>query len=301
MSLLAGFRWSFSKLEVAASCPFAFKKIHLDGAKPAANPFAQLGSLCHDLLARFEQGELAVYDLLPAFEKRYRKEVNAEWPAFPLNLEERTCLRISDYFRTFSGFPFRRILMVEEKLIGTLCGRPFSGIIDLLVEDQDGRIILVDHKTSSISEYRGRKLQHHKRQLLLYVHLLRQCCHIQVDAIAFNLIKEGQWLEFTWTELEESCAVSWALGIMGAVEGLAAVYYEQLAPVKQQLQKLMMQGRSSRSIRTELHLSPRRMKRYLLEMDELALIYLEQKASAGDFGCQHICSARSQCEEGGVS
>ena len=301
MSLLAGFRWSFSKLEVAASCPFAFKKIYLDGAKPAANPFAQLGSLCHDLLARFEQGELAVYDLLPAFEKRYRKEVNAEWPAFPLNLEERTCLRISDYFRTFSGFPFRRILMVEEKLIGTLCGRPFSGIIDLLAEDQDGRIILVDHKTSSISEYRGRKLQHHKRQLLLYVHLLRQCCHIQVDAIAFNLIKEGQWLEFTWTELEESCAVSWALGIMGAVEGLAAVYYEQLAPVKQQLQKLMMQGRSSRSIRTELHLSPRRMKRYLLEMDELALIYLEQKASAGDFGCQHICSARSQCEEGGVS
>ena len=88
---------------------------------------------------------------------------------------------------------------------------------------------------------------------------------------------------------------------MGAVEGLAAVYYEQLAPVKQQLQNLMMQGRSSRSIRTELHLSPRRMKRYLLEMDELALIYLEQKASAGDFGCQHICSARSQCEEGGVS
>ena len=274
MSLLAGFRWSFSKLEVAASCPFAFKKIYLDGAKPVANPFAQLGSLCHDLLARFEQGELAVYDLLPAFAKRYPKEVNAEWPAFPLNLEERTCLRISDYFRTFSGFPFRRILMVEEKLIGTLCGRPFSGIIDLLVEGQDGRIILVDHKTSSISEYRGRKLQHHKRQLLLYAHLLRQCCHIQVDAIAFNLIKEGQWLEFPWSELEESCAVSWALGIMGAVEGLAAVYYEQLAPVKQQLQNLMMQGRSSRSIRTELHLSPRRMKRYLLEMDELALIYL---------------------------
>ena len=301
MSVLDGFRWSFSKLEVAASCPFAFKKIYMDGVKPAANPFAQLGSLCHDLLARHEQGELAVYDLLPAFLKRYPKIVNAEWPAFPLNLEERTCQRIADYFRVFNGFPFRRILMVEEKLIGTLCDRPFSGIIDLLAEDQNGRIILVDHKTSSISEYRGRKLQHHKRQLLLYAHLLRQCCHIQVDAIAFNLIKEGEWLEFPWSELEESCAVSWALGIMGAVEGLAAVYYEQLPPVKQQLQQLMMQGHSSRSIRTELHLSPRRMKRYLMEMDELALIFLEQKASAGDFGCQYICSARSHCEEGGVS
>lgn len=301
MSILDGFRWSFSKLEVAASCPFAFKKMYLDGAKPAANPFAQLGSLCHDLLARFEQGELAVYDLLPAFAKRYHKEVIAEWPAFPLNLEERTRLRIADYFRTFSGFPFRRILMVEEKLIGTLCGRPFSGIIDLLVEDQAGKIVIIDHKTSSISEYRGRKLQHHKRQLFLYAHLLRQCCHIQVDAIAFNLIKEGQWLEFPWSELEESCAVSWALGIMGAVEGLATVYYERLPPVKQEVQNLLMQGHSSREIRTALHLSPRNMKRYLQEMDELALIFLEQKASPGDFGCQHICSARLHCEEGGVS
>ena len=301
MSILDGFRWSFSKLEVAASCPFAFKKIYLDGTKPTANPFAQLGSLCHDLLARFEQGELAVYDLLPTFAKRYHKEVTAEWPAFPPNLEERTHMRIADYFRTFSGFPFRRILMVEEKLIGTLCSRPFSGIIDLLVEDQNGRIVIIDHKTSSISEYRGRKLQHHKRQLFLYVHLLRQCCHIQVDAIAFNLIKEGQWLEFPWSELEEGCAVSWALGIMCAVEGLASVYFERLPPVKQKLQKLLLQGQSSRSIRTELHLSPRKMKRYLLEMDEIALIFLEQKASPGDFGCQHICSARLHCEEGGVS
>ena len=301
MSILDGFRWSFSKLEVAASCPFAFKKIYMDGVKPATNPFAQLGSLCHDLLAHHEQGELAVYDLLPAFLKRYPKEVNAEWPAFPLNLEERTCQRITDYFRTFSGYPFRKPLMVEKKLVGTLCGRPFSGVLDLLAEDMEGRIILVDHKTSGISEYRGRKLQHHKRQLFLYAHLLRQCCHIQVDAIAFNLLKEGQWLEFPWSELEESCAVSWALGIMGAVEGLAGVYYERLPPVKQHLQKLMMQGHSSGSIRTELHLSPRKMKRYLLEMDELALTFLEQKASAGDFGCQYICSARSYCEEGGVS
>lgn len=301
MSILEGFRWSFSKLEVAASCPFAFKKIYMDGVKPAANPFAQLGSLCHDLLARYVKGELAIYDLFPAFTKRYPKEVVSEWPAFPLNLEERAYLRIADYFRTFSGFSFRRILMVEEKLIGTLCDRPFSGILDLLVEDQDGRIVLIDHKTSSISEYRGRKLQHHKRQLLLYAHLLRQCCHIQVDAIAFNLIKEGQWLEFTWSELEESCAVSWALGIMGAVEGLADVYYERLTPIKQKLQELLIQGRSSKSIRTELNLSPRKMKRYMLEMDELSLLFLEQKRTAGDFYCQHICSARSYCDEGGAS
>lgn len=300
MNILRDFRWSFSKLEVASSCPFAFKKIYMDAMTPDKNAFAQLGSLCHDLLARYAVGKLATYDLLSAFVKRYPKEVKSEWPSFPQNLEERTYQRIADYFCTFNGFPFRRILMVEKKLIGTLCGRPFSGILDLLVEDQDGKLVIVDHKTSGISEYRGRKLQHHKRQLLLYAYLLRQCCHIQVDAIAFNLIKEGQWLEFSWSEMEESCAVSWALGIMGAIEGLANVYYEHLTPIKQRLQAFLMQGHSPKSIRAELKLSPRKMKRYLLEMDELALMFLEQKRTAGDFYCQHICSARSCCDEGGA-
>ena len=298
MSLLDGFRWSYSKLDTAASCPFAFKKTYLDHVPDDNNPFAQAGTLCHDLLASYALGKLACYDLLPTFEKRYRKEVKAAWPSFSLNMEERTYEKIASYFRTFSGFSFARVLMVEEKLIGTVAGRPFSGIMDLVVRDHDGRIIIIDHKSSGISEYRGRKLARHKKQLFLYAHLLRQCCGIQADAVAFNLFKENQWIELPWTELDEADAISWAGGIMGAVEGLSACFFDKLPALQQTIQLLRMEGKSPSAIRKELHLSPRRFNRLMMEMDEAALLMLGRKEPAGDFGCQFICSARQHCEEG---
>lgn len=301
MSMLSGFRWSYSKLDSAAACPFAFKKIYLDHVPDAQNPFAQVGTLCHDLLASYARGKLASYELLPAFEKRYRKEVKAPWPPFPFNAEERAHAKIVSYFRSFSGFPFDRVLMVEEKLIGTIAGRPFSGILDLVIRDPAGRIIIIDHKSSGISEYRGRRLAHHKKQLYLYAHLLRQCRDIQTDAVAFNLFKENQWIELPWTEPEESNALHWATEIMGALEETSDCYFGRLPALQQKIQLLRMKQKSPTAICKELHLSPHRFKQLMLEMDEAALIMLGRKETAGDFGCQHICSARLHCEEGSTA
>lgn len=300
MSLLSGFRWSYSKLDVAAACPFAFKKTYLDHLPEEPNPFAQLGTLCHDLLASYALGKLACFDLLPAFEKRYPKEVRAPWPAFPLNMEERSYEKVVSYFRHFTGIPCTRVLMVEEKLIGNVAGRPFSGILDLVIEDPNGRIVIVDHKSSGVSEYRGRKLAHRLKQLFLYAHLLKQCRGIQTDAVAFNLFKERQWIKVPWTDLEESIAVGWAQGIMAAMEGLVDCYFDKLTTHQQKLQLLLMEQQRPALIRKELHLSPRRLKWLMLEMDEAALNTLGQKGTAGDFGCQFICSVRRHCEEGGM-
>lgn len=301
MSLMNGFRWSFSKLETAASCPFAFKKLYLDHKKPEPNPFAQLGTLCHDLLAAYTNGRLAAFDLLPCFEKRYPREVTAQWPAFPVALEDRTREKVAFYFRHFSSLPFTRFLMVEEKLIGSVAGHPFSGILDLVAETSDGRIVIVDHKSSGMSEYRGRRLAHHLRQLFLYAHLLKQCCSIQTDAVAFNLFKEGQWIELPWSQRQEDEAISWAAGMTAAMESLICAYFQKLTLQQQSLQQLLLQKLPAKEIRTQLHLSPCRLNRLMREMDEVALMVLGQKETSGDYGCQHICSARSYCDEGGVS
>lgn len=301
MNLLSGFRWSYSKLDTAAACPFAFKQIYLNHVPDAENPFAQVGTLCHDLLASHALGNLASYEMLPAFRKRYSKEVTAPWPPFPLHIEERTYEKLCVFFRSFSGFSFPHILMVEKKLIGTVAGRPFSGILDLVAQDHEGRVIIIDHKSGGISEYRGRKLVHHKKQLFLYAHLLRQCCGLEADALVFHLIKEGQWIELPWTELEESDAVSWASSIMGAVEGSADSYFANLTALQQKIQLLQMAQRSSSAIRKELHLSPGRLRRLMLEMNEAALATFGCKEPVGDFWCQYICSARMHCEEGGTA
>ncbi len=299
MNLLEGFRWSYSKLDVACSCPFAFKKLYLDHCEEAKNPFAQVGTLCHDLLAQYELGKIAAYDLLPLFEKRAAKEISAEWPAFPLDLTERTFAKIRNYFRRFSGFKFRRILLVEEKIVGTVAGRPFSGVLDLVAEDKQGRIIIVDHKSSGMTEYRGRRLAYHARQLFLYAHLLRQHFFIGTDAVVFNLFKEGQWIEIPWTAAAEEDAISWAAGIMAATEGLVNCYSRKLSEKEQQIQRLLIGGRRLPSIRKTMKMTKPRLQRAMLEMDELAQIVCGMKESSGDYGCRNICSARLHCDEGG--
>ena len=173
--------------------------------------------------------------------------------------------------------------------------------LDLVAETSDGRIVIVDHKSSGMSEYRGRKLAHHLRQLFLYAHLLKQCCGIQADAVAFNLFKENQWIELPWTQRQEDEAISWAAGMMAAMESLVCIYFQKLTPREQSIQQLLLQNLPARDIRTQLHLSPRRLNRLMREMDEVALMVLGQKETSGDYGCQHICSARSYCDEGGIS
>lgn len=299
MSLLTGFRWSYSKLDVACSCPFAFKKVYLDHCEEAENPFAQVGTLCHDLLAQYEQDKLAAYDLLPAFEKRVKKEVTAAWPAYPADLSDRTMHKIRSYLRSFRGFTFRRILMVEEKLIGTVAERPFSGVLDLVVEDEQGRIVIIDHKSSGMNEYRGKRLSHHARQLFLYAHLLRQRHFIETDAVVFNLFKEGQWIEIPWTAEAETEAVRWAEETMTDLEDTVDAYFSKLTDIQQQIQRMQLAGQPMTAIRKALHLSKKKLQRYLMEMDETAIIICGKKEPAGGYGCQHICSARNCCEEGG--
>ena len=87
---------------------------------------------------------------------------------------------------------------------------------------------------------------------------------------------------------------------MAVSEQLVSSYCKKLSYSQQNLQTLLSKQLSDKEIRRQLHLSPRRMNRLMLEMDELAFMVLGQKEPAGDYGCQNICSARSYCEEGGV-
>lgn len=297
--LMTGFRWSFSKLDAANSCLFGFKKTHIDHQPPAENAFAQIGTLCHELLEDYALGKKAVYDLLPAFEKGYRKQITAVWPPYPSGLAEKTHAKIADYFRSFRGFNVNEVKMAEKKLVGTLAGRPYSGILDLVATDAHNKLLIIDHKSSGLSEYRGQKLEQHKMQLLLYAALLRQQTGQQADVLAFNLFKEGVWIRFPWSQEDEDLAIEWAEAIMKNTEHQMDAYFSSLTPPQQSLQRLLLVGHTPVQARRALNLSSTRYRRMMLEMDEAALIFLGHKEPAGDYGCQFICSARNCCEEGG--
>lgn len=298
--LLTGFRWSFSKLETASNCLYGFKRTYLDGIPDAENPFAQTGTLCHALLESFERGQREVYELLPAFQKAFPLSVTAAWPVYPRALKEKTYEKLCRYFRGFQGFDLPTTLMVEKKLVGEIAGRTFSGILDLVARDAEGRLVIIDHKSGGLTEYRGERLAHHQRQLLLYAALLRQTVGQQAAELAFNMIREGVWIRFPWTQSAEDEALRWAENVMKDAERKLNAYDKALSPMQRTIQKRLMERAQPAGIRRELKLTPRQYRRELLEMDEAAQIICGIKEHPGDYGCQHICSARKVCEEGGA-
>lgn len=295
--ILEGFRWSYSKLDIAAECPYSFKKIYLDHLPPAENAFAQTGSLCHQLLADYALRKRESFELLPAFEQAFRR-VKAPWPPYPAGVQLRTHDKLCRYFRGFRGFGEAEVLAVEEKLIWTIAGRPFSGILDLVLRDRDGSLCVVDHKTGSLSEFQGQRLERHKMQPLLYSFLYSQCHGGTVDWLVFNLCKEDRWLTYRWTAFQERQALSWTASVMDLTEGLMNRYYRFLTPLQQKLQLALIKGDSLMQARRRLRLSSRRLQYLMMEMDETAMALCGQRERPGGFGCRFICSARDYCDDG---
>ena len=241
---------------------------------------------------------MASYELLPAFEAGFRRRVKAPWPPWPNDLEKRAREKIGAYFSAFQGFGAYEVLAVEQKLITEIAGRPFSGIPDLVLRNEEGRLCIVDHKSSGIQSYRGKQLERHKRQLYLYAHLYSQCFGFNIDDLAFNLFKEGRWIRFPNTRMDQEATLSWVASAMSHTESLLERYFQFLTPLEQRLQLALLSGKSIRQISNELGLSRRRCQMMLLDMDEAALAICGRKESPGGFGCRHICSARNCCEEG---
>lgn len=299
LNLLEGFRWSYSKLETAESCPFAFKKLYIDHVSPAENPFAQMGNLCHELLAGFALKKNAVYDLLPAFQSGFRQCVTAPWPPYPAGMEQRNYEKLCSYFRQFQGLGKTDILLVEQKLIGALAGRPFSGILDLVLLDEMGRLCIIDYKTSGMSAYSGKHLERHKHQLFLYACLYEQTYGKRPDRLCFDMIKEDRQLSFPWDAAQQEQSLQWADAVMCRTEKRMERYFESLLPEQQHIQRMLCKGFSASQCRKELGLSKRTIQRMLMEIDETALAICGQREPSGGFGCQYICSARQVCDEGG--
>lgn len=235
MGLLApDHKYSYSQLEQIDQCPYSFYMQRIEKQECLPNAFAQQGTLVHALIDEWAKGEIDAEDLPFAYEIRYPQEVTARFPTF---LEAKGYATKAynlglQYFQEFDRFQDFEIMETETKFETELEGRPFVGVIDMVMRDKaNGDLIILDHKSKSLASFKKEQNTMYRQQ---YVYS-KACCEkygVWPDRLMFNLFKEnGLRMERPFEKDAYDATMKWALQQIEKIENFDLMdYFETCEP-----------------------------------------------------------------------
>ena len=227
-------KWSFSRVNTYENCKYNFyldyilprdirKKIY----KPESNFWAENGSIVHKVLEKIFNGEITASEAGTYYTECYESDI--ESTAKPATME-RTFEKCADYLSdsNFDWVENYDILGVELKVDYELFGYKFIGFIDLLLQRKDnGKIILIDHKSSDYFFKRNgevkanlkKKLDEYKRQMYMYSNAVKEKFGVYPDMLCWHHFKDGgkfSTVPFDMKEYEET--MQWFLDRVHEIE-----------------------------------------------------------------------------------
>ena len=179
----------------------------------------------HEILAGILSGESSPDEALGIFMEEFDAQCYA---AVPVRVRDDTYSKMLNFLASYDpslilGY---EILGVERRFLFKVGGYPFQGIVDLLLRGKDGRIILVDHKSSRYPLLKSGKIAKasagdflsHKRQMYLYSTGIRNTYGRFPDILAWNHFKDNQSVAIPFSDKEYEQSVQWALDTIGAIQ-----------------------------------------------------------------------------------
>lgn len=182
---------------------------YIFGLRGDENAFAQSGKLAHSILERYAKGELELFELSEVFEKEFQETVTEKFPKFFKDLRSIYYNDTLKYFNNFEGFGNYKILAVEDRFKTEIDDWIFIGIIDLLLEDENGNIIIEDHKSKSSFKNKAEQKKY-ARQLYLYAHYIIKKYGKRPIKLVFNMFRKQDLVEIPFSDEDYNEALSWA-------------------------------------------------------------------------------------------
>ncbi len=191
--------WSYSRLSAFEDCPYLWLQRYIYKIPCKSKFFAQYGSLMHAIIQQYLTGALQKEVLVSYFLSHFIADITAKAPSHKLYMNYLEQGR--QYLKTLS-FPARKIIKVEDKLQFQFAGHPFIGFLDLLSEDENGKLYITDHKSRALKPRSGRKkptlgdveLDKYLRQLYIYASAVYQLYGRYPDYLEFNCFRTGVWI-----------------------------------------------------------------------------------------------------------
>lgn len=154
------FIFSKSKINTFIQCPRQFQYQYIDEIESEPNEFMELGLIIHEIAEivgkDLQEGILDIDDI---FDVIYGFHVNKDYDLRP-HLTSLACF-FTDVIN--SGY---KIFSVEEHISNEK--DHLRGIIDIVLEDQDGNLIIFDYKTSK----KTKPITKYRLELCIYKNLL---------------------------------------------------------------------------------------------------------------------------------
>lgn len=216
--ILDGMRWSFSSVNTYDTCPQAFRLGYLDALPRVDNAFSDWGTFMHSIMERYFKGELEFFELSQIYVDGYGDNVKCKFPPNKFcDLSKRYYEAGKDYLDQFDGlFDDCEVLAVEEKVWLNIDGRPFVGVIDLLVQHGED-IWVCDHKSKSAFKSK-REQAEYARQLYLYALYVKEKYGKWPIKLVFHMVRAGgELVEIPFVEADAIAAKQWFLDTIDAI------------------------------------------------------------------------------------
>lgn len=161
-------------------------------------------------MERYANDEIELWDLPNIYKWEFDTAVPEKFPFNKYaNLRETYYKQGLEFVSNFSGYAKYKILGVEKNFYIDIKDWIFNGIIDLVFEDEDGRLIIRDYKSKASFKNEQEKREY-ARQLYLYSLYVKQEFGRYPDELQFLMFRKNilEIIPFDENALKE--AVEWA-------------------------------------------------------------------------------------------
>lgn len=202
-------QYSFSKLSTWWTCPYGYKLKYIDHKLGIGNAFSSFGTLVHSIMERYAKGELELWDLPSVYEWEFETTVPEKFPWNKyVNLRNSYYDQGLAFLKTFQGYEKYKLLGIEDEFKLQIDDWIFVGIIDLVFEDEDGRLIIRDYKSKA--SFKDEKEQSkYARQLYLYSLYVKEKYGRYPDELQFLMFRKQNTVKIPFNQDELNEAVKW--------------------------------------------------------------------------------------------
>jgi len=212
--ILDNMRFSYSSANSFDTCPHGFFLTYIDAEDRIQNFFSQFGLYVHDILEKWFNNELDLFELPMYYEDHYEENITLSPPPYPKGMAQSYYDDGLNFFENISFDKEKYELISTEDAISyeyndiKLIIKP-----DLILKDKEsGEMILFDYKTSKLGKNKKKnqeKIDGYLVQFYLYVVFLWIAKDIEINKILVWFVRNQDIMEFAVDPYKAQEAVEW--------------------------------------------------------------------------------------------
>lgn len=178
-------KYSFSKLESFKGCQYGYFLTYIKKNDNEDNIYSFLGGAVHEILESLQIEKIDKETALSIFHERLDDAEMFGYEFMSDNVKRKYIDNVVNYLENFEPIQCEEF-GIEESFLIDIDGIKVRGFIDFYYVDDNGKVVVIDYKTSS--KFSAKDLPKKTRQLILYGMALEDE-GLDVDKVGFDMLK----------------------------------------------------------------------------------------------------------------